>query len=143
MMDLKDTVCHKCYLRDAKNSTPFLMSTDNEMDPGPILDYLPELTQIEEMIIARSHVQMIVFRYRGHQYHYSGHCVSFMQSTVKTVNVLPNLPVDLDVVLVRPPNTGQNPKLVFTLPLITDSLLTLIDINASLRRISGSVNTTS
>ena len=52
------------------------MSADNEMDPGDIPAYLLELTQIEEMIIARSHVQMMVYRYQGHQYHYSGHCVA-------------------------------------------------------------------
>jgi hypothetical protein len=54
------------------------------------------------MIIARSHVQMMVHRYRGHQYYYSGHCVSFMQNTVKTVDVLPNLPAELDIMVLRP-----------------------------------------
>jgi hypothetical protein len=82
------------------------MSAANNMDPGAVPDHLPELSQLEEMIIARSHVQMVVFRYRGHQYHYSGHCVSFMQNTVKTVNILPNLPAELDIVLIRPSNTG-------------------------------------
>jgi hypothetical protein len=72
------------------------------MDPGELPAYLPELTQVEEMIIARSHVQMMVYRYRGHQYHYTGHCVSFMQNTVKTVDVLPNLPSELDIVVLRP-----------------------------------------
>jgi hypothetical protein len=83
-MRLRGEVCHNCFNRDEKrkdyrkDETPFLMSMENKMDPGEIPAYLPKLTQIEEMIIARSHVQMMVFRYRGHQYHYSGHCVSFM-----------------------------------------------------------------
>ena len=68
--------------RDKRDQTPFLMTAGNEMDPGDMPAHLPELTQVEEMIIARSHVQMMDHRYRGHQYHYSGHCVSFMQSTV-------------------------------------------------------------
>jgi hypothetical protein len=80
------------------------MSAENDMDPGDIPAHLPELTQLEEMIIARSHVQMIVHRYRGHQYHYTGHCVSFMQSNIKTVDMLPNLPSELDIVLLRPSN---------------------------------------
>jgi hypothetical protein len=101
-MDLKDEVCHTCFLRDKGSKTPFLMSAENEMDPGDVPAYLPELTQVEEMIIARSHVQMMAHRYRGHQYHYSGHCVSFMQNTVKTVDVLPNLPSELDIVVLRP-----------------------------------------
>jgi ATP-dependent DNA helicase PIF1 len=103
-MDLKHEICNACFLRDKGNKTPFLMSADNEMDPGEVPAHLPELTQIEEMIIARSHVQMLVHRYRGHQYHYSGHCVSFMQNTVKTVDMLPNLPSELDIVLLRPSN---------------------------------------
>ena len=101
-MDLRETVCHRCFLRDKRGQTPFLMSAENNMDPGELPAYLPELTQVEEMIIARSHVQMMVYRYRGHQYHYTGHCVSFMQNTVKTVDVLPNLPAELDVVVLRP-----------------------------------------
>ena len=101
-MDLKDEICHRCFNRDRGNKTPFLMSADNEMDPGELPAHLPELTQVEEMIIARSHVQMLVHRYRGHQYHYSGHCVSFMQNNVKTVDMLPNLPSELDIVVLRP-----------------------------------------
>ena len=69
------------------------------MDLGDIPAHLPALTQVEEMIIARSHVQMLVHWYQGHQYHYSGHCVSFMQSNVKTVNMLPNLPSKLNIVV--------------------------------------------
>jgi hypothetical protein len=65
-MDLKSEVCHACFLRDKGNKTPFLMSAENEMDLGELPAFLPELTQVEEMIIARSHVQMIVHRYRGH-----------------------------------------------------------------------------
>jgi hypothetical protein len=103
-MDLKSDICHRCFNRDKGNKTPFLMSAENEMDPGEIPAHLPELTQVEEMIIARSHVQMMVHRYRGHQYHYSGHCVSFMQNIVKTVDILPNLPSELDIVVLRPSN---------------------------------------
>src|SRR5271168_4982274 len=101
-MDLRHNVCRRCSNRDKGNKTPFLMSADNEMDPGELPAHLPELTQVEEMIIARSHVQMLVHRYRGHQYHYSGHCVSFMQNNVKTVDMLPNLPSELDIVVLRP-----------------------------------------
>jgi len=65
-MDLKSDVCHRCFNRDKGKKTPFLMSAENEMDLGDIPAYLPELTQVEEMIIARSHVQMMVHCYRGH-----------------------------------------------------------------------------
>jgi hypothetical protein len=42
------------------------MSVENEIDPGDLPAYLPELTQVEEMIIAWSYVQIIVYCYRGH-----------------------------------------------------------------------------
>ena len=100
-MDLKGGICHACFLRDKGMKTHFLMSAENEMDPGDLLADLPELTQVEEMVIARSHVQMIVHRYRGHQYHYPGHCVIFVQNTAKTLDILPNLPSQLDVVILR------------------------------------------
>jgi hypothetical protein len=103
-MGLKDNICQDCFRRDKGNKAPFLMSRENDMDPGELPAYLPELTQVEEMIIARCHVQMMVYRYRGHQYHYSGHCVSFIQNTTKTVNMLPNLPSELDIVVLRPSN---------------------------------------
>src|SRR6266566_5353432 len=48
---------------------------------------------------------MLVKRVRGHQYHYTGHCVTFMQNIVRTVDVLPNLPSELDIVLLRPPES--------------------------------------
>jgi hypothetical protein len=103
-MGLRNEICDACCLRDKGSQPPFLMSTDNEMDPGEIPAHLPALTQVEEMIITRYHVQMLVHRYRGHQYHYSGHCVSFMQNNIKTANMLPNLPSELDIVVLRPSN---------------------------------------
>ena len=51
-MDLKNDICHRCFNRDKGNKTPFLMSAENEMDPGELPAHLPELTQVEEMIIA-------------------------------------------------------------------------------------------
>ena len=57
------------------------------------------------MVITRAHVQMLVKRVRGHQYHYTGHCVTFMQNIIRTVDVLPNLPSELDIVLLRPPES--------------------------------------
>jgi ATP-dependent DNA helicase PIF1 len=101
-MRLRAGICHSCSLRDKAGCSPFLMSVENNMDPGDILAHLPVLTQIEEMIIARSHVQMMVHRVRGHQYHYSGHCVSFMQNIIRTVDILPNLPSELDIIILRP-----------------------------------------
>jgi hypothetical protein len=106
-MALKEGICHCCFLRDTDNRkrsvTPFLMSAENNMDPGTVPRHLPELTQVKEMVIAQAHVQMLVKRVRGHQYHYTGHCVTFLQNIVQTVDVLPNLPEELDIILLQPP----------------------------------------
>jgi hypothetical protein len=69
-IELKDGVCHSCFLRDKQNQTPFLMSAKNNMDPGVLPAHLPILTQVEEMVITRSHIQMVLYCYCGHQYHY-------------------------------------------------------------------------
>jgi len=66
LLDLKQGVCHTCFLRDKRNHSPFLMSIENHMDPGELPAYLPALSQVEEIIIARSHMQMLIYRYRGH-----------------------------------------------------------------------------
>ena len=73
------------------------------MDPGTVPGHLPELTQVKEIVIIRVHIQMLVKRVRGHQYHYTGHCVTFLQNIVQTVEVLLNLPEELDIVLLWPP----------------------------------------
>jgi hypothetical protein len=65
-MDLKDEVCHACFLQDKGNKTPFLMSADNEMDLGELPAHLLKLTQVEEMIITQFYVQMMVYRYCSH-----------------------------------------------------------------------------
>jgi hypothetical protein len=93
-MQLKDNICRRCYIRDTDTSTggrkqtltPFLMSVDNEMDLGEVPAHLPALTQLEEVVIARAHVQMLIKRVRGHQYQYTGHCVNVSRG-VKSVNV--------------------------------------------------------
>jgi hypothetical protein len=48
---------------------------------------------------------MLVKRVRGHQYHYIGHYVTFMQNIVQTVDMLPTLPSELDIVLLQPPKS--------------------------------------
>jgi hypothetical protein len=73
------------------------------MDPGEMPDGLQPLTQVEEMLIARAHVQMVMKHVRGHQFHYSGHTVTFLQDIVKFSSSLPLLPEDLDIVMLKPP----------------------------------------
>jgi hypothetical protein len=52
-MGLRNSVYHRYSLRNKKNKTLFLMSTENSIDPSDIPSYLPKLSQIKEEIIAR------------------------------------------------------------------------------------------
>jgi hypothetical protein len=62
-MRLKDDICYGCLLKDKGGQTLYFFSADNEMDLGIVPAHLPALTQIEEMVIAQSHVQMMIKRY--------------------------------------------------------------------------------
>jgi hypothetical protein len=66
LIDLKQGVCHTCFLRDKGKQTPFLMSIENNIDLGELLAHLLALIQVEEMIIAWSHIQMLVHQYHSH-----------------------------------------------------------------------------
>ena len=50
-------------MQDKRKKPPFLISAENKIDPGELLTYLPELTQVEEIIIAWSYIQIIVYCY--------------------------------------------------------------------------------
>jgi hypothetical protein len=65
-MELRCGVYYNYILRDKGGKTIFLMSAENLIDPGEIPGYLPELSAVEEMIIACTHVQITVFREQGH-----------------------------------------------------------------------------
>ncbi|KID78675.1 ATP-dependent DNA helicase PIF1 [Metarhizium guizhouense ARSEF 977] len=103
-MRISNGVCGACLRRDMnlQGGAPFLFSKDNNMDPGVVPECLRDLTQMEEMVIAKAHCHMIVKRVRGHQYHYTGHAVCFWQSSVTFIDALPSRPQHVDIVLLRP-----------------------------------------
>ena len=83
-------------------------SADNNMDPGAIPDGLPELSVVEECLIARASVQMSVWKHKGNQYHYSGHVYSFMTNTAKIAAKLPLLPHELQILKLVPPSNDPD-----------------------------------
>jgi hypothetical protein len=73
---------------------------------------LPELTQVEEILVARVHVFVEVRQVRGQQYKYKGHILNFLRDTGRVYNTLPLLPQNLDIIiLLRPSNTAADPRL--------------------------------
>jgi hypothetical protein len=73
-MGLSNGVCGACLKRDRnlQEGEPFLFSKENNLDPGVAPGCLRDLTQMEEMIIAKAHCHMNMKRVRGHQYHSLG-----------------------------------------------------------------------
>ena len=70
------SIC-KAYIKDADSikdlTLPSLFSKSNRLNPGPIPSFLPILTAVEELLIARVYVYLQVMRIRGQQYRYTSH----------------------------------------------------------------------
>lgn len=112
-MGLKDGVCKRCIAKDKnkQEDEPLFFSAENQLDFGSIPAFLPQLTRIEEMLIARVHVFVNVMQVRGQQYKYRGHIVHFLRDVGKVYRQLPLLPSELDVILLRPPNASEHAHL--------------------------------
>jgi hypothetical protein len=52
--------------RNVQEGEPFLFSKENNIYPRVILGCLRDLTQIEEIVIAKAHYYIIIKRIRGH-----------------------------------------------------------------------------
>jgi len=80
-------VCKAC-VKDANSlkdlTLPPLFSESNGLDLGPIPGFLPILTVVEELLIARVYVHLQVMHIRGQQHRYTGHVCCFGQNTPKT-----------------------------------------------------------
>lgn len=100
---IKDGICQRCSIRDREQGDGFpLMSLENQMDPGPVPDSLPELTDIEQMLIAPVHISMHMAHVMGAQYSYKGHVMTFLRDIPDVVSVLPRLPQHCHIVMIRP-----------------------------------------
>ena len=53
-----------------------MFSIGNRLYPGEKIEYLPALTQTEEMLIPRVHVFNEVRQVKGQQYIYKGHIIN-------------------------------------------------------------------
>ena len=77
------------------------------MDPGIIAPELTDLTQFEQMLISPVMPMTSVYRLPHGQYGYSGHVVNLPQNVSSFVSKLPQLPSDLDILLVRSGDSGS------------------------------------
>lgn len=114
-LNVRGGMCLRCT-QESKKFTPhepaiFSYGVANMMDPGEVPAYLPQLSPIEEMLIAKVHVAMQVYQVRGQQYKYRGHIVNFLRETGRTFNQIPVLPEHLDILVLRPSRTNQDERL--------------------------------
>ena len=91
-------ICSRCS-RDTKSPKKF--SVENSMIPSPVPTQLQNLTQVEEMLIARALPIMRVYIKPGGQRGYSGHCVNLPQNVKELAKSLPRYPKDLTVIIVK------------------------------------------
>ena len=75
-------------------------SADNHMNPGEKPNVLAELTQVEEMLVARASQILHVMHSIGGQYKYRGHNTSFTQEVSNLAMKLPRHIKDLDLIIV-------------------------------------------
>ena len=71
------------------------------MDPGVVPECLQKLSQIEEMLIARTCPIMCIYRKHGGQRGYKGHVINFPQDIQGFLNKLPCSVSDFPVLVVR------------------------------------------
>lgn len=109
------TVCHEAWPRQTKPSSidkyvcsrcvrdksiPKKFSSENSMIPSSVPKEPQELTQFDEMLIARAFPVMHVYtKPRGGQKAYKGHVITLPQDVQQLADVLPRCPKDLPVLV--------------------------------------------
>jgi hypothetical protein len=102
----EDAICARCRQENNQNRFTKL----NNLDPGPTIQELarenglpiPEpLSQVEQVLLMPVHVMIQAYSVKGGQYKYSGHCCNFTRDIANIVTKLPQLPEDIDIIIVR------------------------------------------
>src|SRR6266487_1807910 len=112
LMDIKLEKCTGCHeewfdLGVMDGSCKICQKSDkyqvsNNMYPGPDPPaHLPQLTQIEEMLIAPVHALLQVWQVRGGQTKYTGHTCNFPQENAVFHSKVPLLPEKCDIIIMR------------------------------------------
>ncbi len=87
------------YVRDHKSPRKF--SYENSMIPSSVPTELQNLTQIEEMLIARALPIMRIYIKPGGQRRFSGHCINLPRNVTELATSLPRYLKDLAVIIVK------------------------------------------
>ena len=90
-------ICQRC---SSDKKIPKKFSAGNQMIPSCIPNELQDLTQIEEMLIARALPIMNVYVKPGGQRGFSGHCINLPQQVSELAQSLPRYPKHVSFLLV-------------------------------------------
>ena len=94
-------LCGRCKRESLNGGTP-RFSIYNDMNPGVVPAYLPELSMIERMCLALVTPIVSVFRVGGGQWKgYTSHCINFFQDSSDIFNSIPRFPPEVAVVIAR------------------------------------------
>ena len=83
-----DISIYKAYIRDANSlknlALSSLFSKGNELNLEPVPSFLPILTAVKELLIARVYIYLQVVHIYGQQHRYTGYVYCFGQNILKT-----------------------------------------------------------
>src|SRR6202453_5279145 len=99
-LEVKNGACKNC-----RKSPKFQPS--NNMYPGNRASHLPELTQMEEMLISPVHALVQLWQIHGGQTKYTGHTCNFPHENVIFHAKVPLLPEECDIIIMH--HTGVEP----------------------------------
>jgi hypothetical protein len=93
-LGVENGVCMNC-----RKGSKFQAS--NNMYPGDGASHLPELTQMEEMLISPVHALVQLWQIRGGQTKYTGHTCNFPRETAVFHAKVPLLPEECDIIIMH------------------------------------------
>ena len=91
-------MCNRC--RRDKN-VPKVWSGENNMDPMSVPEDLSEMSDAEQMLIARLAPTVHVHMLKHGGIASRGHCIAFPQAVQEPAIILPRLPAEVDIIRVR------------------------------------------
>jgi hypothetical protein len=103
-LNVQHGACAKCRKDDKYKPS-------NKMYPGIPPPHLPELSQMEEMLISPVHALIQLWQVCGGQFKYTGHTCNFPQETAVFHNKLPLLLEDCDIIIMHHAGLEQGSNL--------------------------------
>ncbi|CAG8500444.1 41832_t:CDS:2, partial [Gigaspora margarita] len=89
--------CRWCYSEKILSKK---FTSENDMDPGEVLQELQGLTEIEEMLIAQVFPVIMVYKLCGGQYSYHENIINFLQDVQEFTMHLSRSPSSLNVLII-------------------------------------------